>query len=94
MSQGMRTAGGLGGWRARPDMGIRDPVAPLATLAKSAMPPEAEVNSEQQRQRQRLSSWRIDGAARDVIHSKKPELRIMCCERILYHAQLDQMVFQ
>jgi hypothetical protein len=34
------------------------------------MPPEAEVNSEQQRQRQQLSSWRIDGAARDVIHSK------------------------
>jgi hypothetical protein len=57
------------------------------------MPPEAEVNSEQQRQRQRFSSWRVDGAARDVIHSKEPELRIMCCQGILYHAQLDQMVF-
>jgi hypothetical protein len=34
------------------------------------MSPEAEVNSEQQRQRQQLSSWRTDGAALDVIHSK------------------------
>ncbi|MGY4182774.1 hypothetical protein ACVIHH_008065 [Bradyrhizobium sp. USDA 4518] len=52
-----------------------DRVEPLASPAKSAMPPKAEVYAK--RYRYGRGALPVDGAARDMIQAPKPEPRIM-----------------